>query len=302
MSSPNSPTQRAAQPPNPSTYPLTTSIWPNDGIVVVSDVAAVRLATFSCQFLAEGHIRQWKYVLESCKAIVNEAGILHPRTDNALRTRLAGKFSASYAPEPIDLSGQIQPMHLVYVRTDESTAPTSWQIGPRFKYKWRGPPQDGQSTTTMSHSSRSTAHQSRFREMLGRRDTLCIVTEKLDADAAHIIPQSRPEYYEEILGFDPVYYFDVSYGLFLHKAWHTSWDRGAWGLYPDPSDPSTLIVHVFSNEDLMDFHGKRIPRNRFHQSLKPPNRALLAFHYKQCVLKHIRGFEVFPVWDADASS
>ena len=203
---------------------------------------------------------------------------------------------AEYDPDALALSGHIKPTHLIYVRTDQPSAPTSWQIGPRFKYKMRGPASGSESSGTMSHSSRSTALQSKFRNLLARRDTVCIITNDFDAEAAHIIPQSRPEYYEEILGFDPVYYFDVSYGLFLSKRLHRSWDNGSWALYPDPKDPSTLIVHIFGNEGLMAHHGQRIPSSRFSPYLKPPNRQLLAFHYRQCVMKHIRGIEVFPAW------
>lgn len=174
------------------TYPLTTVEWPDEGVVVVSNVAALRLATFSCEFLRKGHITDWHYVVEACSAIVNEKGVLYPRTDDPLRTRLDRTSTASYAPDRLELSEQIRPMHLVYVRTDDPKALTSWQIGPRFKYKMRGPSSGSQSSGTLSHSSRSTALQSEFRNLLGRRDGSCVVTDAFAAEAAHIILRVVP--------------------------------------------------------------------------------------------------------------
>ena len=148
----------------------------------------------------------------------------------------------------------------------------------------------------MSNSSRDSQSQTQFRSQLYRRDSSCIVTDDDDAEAAHILPQSRPEYYQEIFGYDPVYYFDVSYGLLLSKKLHHRWDNGDWALYPDPADADTLIVHIFEGTLLKQYHGQKIPLSRFHRPYRPPNRQLLDFHYRQCILKHIRGFEIFPSW------
>ncbi|CAO1626252.1 unnamed protein product [Jaminaea pallidilutea] len=282
-----------------TTYPLTPLEWPGGGVIVVYDIDRVRLATFSCEFLVKGRVDSWAYVLKACKAVVNESGTLH-RCKNS---PVAGPAPVAHVPESIDLEGQVSPMHVVYVQTANSTAPTSWTIGPRFKYKSRGPPDASGSDGTMSHSSRSTAQQSKFRGELWKRDGTCIVTDEDEAGAAHIIPQSRPEYYEEIFGYDPVYYFDASYGLLLLRQLHLRWDAGDWALYPDPSDPANLLIHIFEGSALKQYHGKIIASSRFRcHPRKAPDRQLLEFHYRQCVVKHMRGFDVFPEWQPTRSA
>ncbi|PWN86467.1 hypothetical protein FA10DRAFT_263348 [Acaromyces ingoldii] len=86
----------------------------------------------------------------------------------------------------------------------------------------------------MSNSRRSTHNQASFREALVGRDYSCILsdTKFTGCTASHILPQSRPEYYEEVLGYDPRYYFHVSYGLLLEDKIHHAFDRGEWALYP----------------------------------------------------------------------
>lgn len=44
----------------------------------------------------------------------------------------------------------------------------------------------------------------------------------------------RVQYYTEVLSHDPGDLFDVSYGLLLERSLHHAFDRGEWGLYPDP--------------------------------------------------------------------
>lgn len=238
----------------------------------------------------------WAFVEEASRMTVNEEGALHLRTDDHRTPWIPGVSAVAYAPERINACRDVCPMQLIYVRSDDPSASTTWTTGPRFKYKMRGPGPSSGSSGTMSHSSRSTAQQSKFRGELWRRDGTCIITDEYDAEAAHILPQSRPEYYVEVLGFDPVYYFDVSFGLLLEHKLHRRWDLGDWALYPDPAEPSNLLVHVFEGINLKQHHGKKIPSTRFRGPLRPPSRQLLEFHYRQCILKHMRGFDCFPDW------
>ena len=56
------------------------------------------------------------------------------------------------------------------------------------------------------------------------------------------------------------------------------------------------IVHVFYNTSLRQYHGKHIQKTRFRikDDLELPRDDFLRFHYKQCILKHIRGYSYFP--------
>lgn len=275
-------------------YLLTTVTWPADGAIYVYNVSGEVIARLSCEFLRKGRITAFSYVLEACKAVVNEDGHLHEVPDGTIPSH---NGMLSYSPQVIDEGAAIRPLRAVYVRSDDPNASTTWTIGPKFKYKFKGPsPSLYASSDTMSHSSRSTEMQNSFRFELGCRDSCCLVTEDDQAGAAHILPQSRPKSYEEALGHDPGGLFDVSYGMFLRADMHKLWDQGCWALYPDPLEPTTLVVHAFVGSNVEQYHGKRIPRSRFHSKRRTPDVRLLAFHYRQCLVKHVRGFSVFPQW------
>lgn len=56
-----------------------------------------------------------------------------------------------------------------------------------------------------------------------------------------------------------------------------------------------LAVHVFYGAKHRHWHGKIVPRSRFFimRESQLPDRRLLSFHYKQCLVKHVRGFQFF---------
>lgn len=273
-------------------YELVTSTWPGEGVIVIYDIAEQRLATFTREFLRLGHVLNWAYIQRACQSMVQEAGTLH--TD-----ALTGQDS-SQPLHPLDLETLPTAGRYWYIRSDQPNAACTWARGPRFRYARRGPRADGGQSSTMSHSSRSTARQSRFRTLLQIRDGRCIVTNNPDTDdavAAHILPVSRPEYYQEVLGAQPWSLFHVSYGILLEFAWHHAFDRGDWALYPCP-DSTDLIVHVFQGRSARKvYHGKRIPSSRFRvwDELEDlPDTRMLEFHYRQCLIKNMRGFQHFP--------
>ena len=285
-------------------YDTTAISYPSEGVIEVYNTADVLMATFSCEFLKKGHVDEWTYVLSACQTVVQEVGTLHLRRDNPYLDLASGRPTdpslLSYESEPINLSGGTFPCLLVYVRSDDAGSQPSWSIGPRFKYKFRGPSNSENRSDTMSHSSRSTAQQSAFRGELWKRDGCCIVSGAIIVQAAHILPQSRPEYYREALGWQPYNLFTPSFGLLLDGSLHDRWDHGCWALYVDPIDPSVLIVHIFDSPQHQQYHGMRINHSRFRGlPARFPNRQLLDFHYRQCMIKHIRGFSVFPQWQAD---
>ncbi|KDN36245.1 hypothetical protein K437DRAFT_260182 [Tilletiaria anomala UBC 951] len=165
--------------------------------------------------------------------------------------------------------------------------------GPRFKQSRRPPPPDGE-TSTMSNSSRSTANQSSFRIELIARDTKCLLTDahwRL-CTAAHIIPQSRPEYYAEILSpseMQTLWPFEPQYGILVRDDLHRAFDRGEWALWPQGDD---YIVHfLFPEPEERKYHGKVLTADRFSYGPEHrPHKDLLLFHYRQCAQKYFRGF------------
>lgn len=267
------------------TYNLTTWLWPNDGVIEIFDTANKRIATFSRQFLKLGHVLNWHYITFACRSVVDQTGCLYHLSPT---TGTSDSSVVDFSIVPA--AGQ----YLYSCQGDTDTACT-WVKGPRFHFARRGPSAKENSSGTMSHSSRSTAQQNEFRNALYIRDGFCLLTDQPPGQAAHILPQSRPEYYREVLGYDPVNYHNVSFGLLLKGDLHHSFDRGDWSLYPSPDDPKTLIVHVFNDELSTSFHGKIIPMSRFRvlHERELPNANLLLFHYRQCLIKHIRGFEFF---------
>lgn len=267
------------------TYNLTTWLWPEDGVIEVFDVADKRIATFSCQFLKLGRVFNWDYIIFACQCVVNEAGSLYH-----LSSQSGGRDYPALNCSTTPLAGRY-----LYLSQENASTGCSFAKGPRFQLARRGPSAKENSSGTMSHSSRSTAQQTEFRNALYIRDGFCLLTDQPPGQAAHILPQSRPEYYREVLGYDPVNYHNVSFGLLLKSDLHHSFDRGDWALYPSPQDPRLLIVHVFNDELSTALHGKLIPVSRFRvlHERELPNANLLLFHYRQCLIKHIRGFEFF---------
>ncbi|PWN40017.1 hypothetical protein IE81DRAFT_325947 [Ceraceosorus guamensis] len=145
----------------------------------------------------------------------------------------------------------------------------------------------------MSHSSRSSTNQSAFRFRVAVRDFSCLLTgdPAEECVAAHIIPQSRPEYYTEIVGREVTYPFLTEHGITLNHAMHRAYDNGDFALWPRGED---LIVHYFMPKMLKRraHHGQVIHRSHFRvqDESELPNKQLLMFHYQQCVIKYLRGF------------
>ncbi len=97
--------------------------------------------------------------------------------------------------------------------------------------------------------SRMTHHaQAGFREELLIRDGACMLTDEVSSlvcDAAHVVPQSRPDvttfaHFQLVLTDTQVYkevhgnsygMFEASAGLLLQKTFHKSYDALKWSLY-----------------------------------------------------------------------
>ncbi|CAO1635885.1 unnamed protein product [Jaminaea pallidilutea] len=260
-----------------ASYPLAAVFWPSEGYLVVRDLSGQRLLTFPVSFLRSGWVDNFAYVVEQLVSAFEEDGLLCWPDGRSI-----GQEEGVHAGE------------VVFHRKDGSRDPCTPRRGPRFKYRYRAP-NHSDDRSTMSNSKRSSANQSAFREYLIYRDGECLLSETVfkGCTAAHILPMSRPEYYTEVLGFDPgPFLYQGAYGILLRDDLHHSHDRGEWALYPRNDDE--VIVHVFepASPYMVAYHGKVInlrtrlrgPRDQW------PDTRLLRFHYQQCAIKHLRGY------------
>ncbi|PWN24348.1 hypothetical protein BDZ90DRAFT_263363 [Jaminaea rosea] len=254
------------------TYPLSSQWWSGEGTLTVRDTRGQTLLELPLQFIRLGRVPSFDFVKEQCRNAFEGEGTL---------VRMDGSR--------IDDSELVSAGDVVLA--GEGPEPHRPRRGPRFKYKYRAPV-EGDTESSMSNSKRSSANQNKFREALLVRDGSCLLSDTLyeRCTAAHILPQSRPEYYTEVLEHEVRYLFMPSYGLLLRDDLHHSFDRGEIALYPKGSD---LIVHVFAPGDdaLRGFHGKILKPERFRPPEdRRPDVRLLRFHYQQCAIKYFRGF------------
>ncbi|CAO1621224.1 unnamed protein product [Parajaminaea phylloscopi] len=260
------------------TYDNTTLIWPSEGSVDVrhwGTAEQVLLLQVSVEWLRIGGVSTYAYIAEQCRGAYEEDGVL-------LRS------DGSHIADHDTVSAGV-----VFLDTGTTARPHP-RYGPRFKYKYRPMP-DTDSASTMSDSKRSTARQSSFRWEVVARDSVCLISDVnfRDCTAAHILPQSRPEYYAEVLGpqANTSHLFRPSYGLLLSDILHHAFDRGQIAFYPKGED---LIVHIFyaTTFTTARYHGKVLTPDRFRcQPYERPSIPLLLFHYRQCAMKHLRGFD-----------
>lgn len=146
---------------------------------------------------------------------------------------------------------------------------------------------------TISHSSRSTANQGRFKEGLVARDQVCLITEAQSPQcvAAHIVPQSRKDVYQELLGL-LANIFAPSAGLLLRTDMHKRYDSYELALY---FKSDAYYIHMFSIDEplLHQYQGKRLDSNRFSRFVPPshhPSKVLVNWHYRQAVMARFRGY------------
>ncbi|KDN52898.1 hypothetical protein K437DRAFT_151000 [Tilletiaria anomala UBC 951] len=257
-----------------TTYPLALERWRASQPIFVTDEASQRLCAVPVDFLLRSSAPPCEFLSRIVEMCVAEEGSLFDRHGNSLLQ-----------------SSQLSEGPLLWKRQDGSNQACTFKRGPRFKYARRAPV-EGEDSSTMSNSKRSSQNQNAFRESLLVRDGSCLLTDRryTTCTAAHILPQSRPEYYEEVMGYDPGYLFLPQYGFLVSDELHHAFDRGEWAFWPEGEN---LVVHFLypQNESLRPLHGKVIPPERFRgEAAEHPRRDLLLFHYQQCVHKYFRGF------------
>ncbi|CAO1616311.1 unnamed protein product [Sympodiomycopsis kandeliae] len=264
-------------------YPLAASRWPAEGTAAIFDQSGQQLLVLSIEFLRKGKVDTFAFILQCIEmAFVTEGG--HICDDAAQAQSGAAKVFAG---------------RFVYHCNTPAETPCRPRIGPRFKFKSRPPHAGDDQASTMSNSKRSSANQANFRVSLIGRDFYCLVSdaEYESCTASHILPFSRPEYYAELLGFEPTYLFEPSYGLLLRDDLHHGFDRGHIALWPLMNETNDLVVHILKPEQSQwrQYHGKVLrPQERFRgDPIDHPDVRFLLFHYQQCTIKCFRGWSCF---------
>lgn len=191
-------------------------------------------------------------------------------------------------------------MLLMLIAVDANIA-VRWSTGPEYFRRGQAPKPEG-SFSTRSDSKRSSVNQSRFRTAVIARDGTCLLTD-VDYDnctACHIVPFSRFDVYEDILSVQneiPLFY--ASCGFLLRDDLHHAFDRLEFSFH---LKDNTFYVHFFilNFPGAESIHGKAISPERFRGSLRRrPDPRLVRWHYRQCVMAHIRGF-AFGMGDTQA--
>ncbi|GAA6020054.1 hypothetical protein JCM10207_006771 [Rhodosporidiobolus poonsookiae] len=140
-----------------------------------------------------------------------------------------------------------------------------------------------------SHSSGNATEDSFRGRLLTRdgRDYFSRAT-ALFCVATHLVPPTRPDIYEN-LRCDP---FATSSGLLIDSTAHLAYEHYMWSLYHkdglyffvcfDPTVPPVLACHgtFFTSDDCRSTRADL------------PNLKLINWHFRQCVLKNVRGYSV----------
>ncbi|CAO1625650.1 unnamed protein product [Parajaminaea phylloscopi] len=253
------------------TYSSTNERCGEPGAVDVHDRSGQLLLSVSVEFLQLGHVATYAYLKEQCLSCFEEVGTLVREEDGSA---LADDDAVSIGRLIYDIG---------------STRACTPRVGPRFRNKYR-PASDDTMSSTMSNSSRSSVMQSHFGLGVAVRDGSCLLTETWYSGcvAAHILPQSRPEYYEEFLGRKVASLDAPRFGVLLRHDLHHAFDRRHFAFYPQGDN---LIVHFFHPDpwEYSQYHGKVISPGRFRGHIMDrPDRQLLLFHYRQCAMMHLR--------------
>jgi len=274
---------------NAPEYDLARVTWSEKGSVCVVDTAGAFIADIPIQFMEQGRCSSWEYVLFVVKNCVEEQdGDLLNSGDQVISTSSAS-----------DDAPPIQNGIYTYKRKDQPDLGCTPSRGPESKTRGKAvkglASSAASSRETVSDSKRSSSGQSKFRTRIIARDGLCILTGDPhdNCTAAHIVPFSRPDIYARVLE-TPRFLVDLyseSAGFLVEDAYHHSYDRYDWSLFPEGD---RLIVHFFRPLTARNaaLHGKVIEPAYFRvtRPSQRPDKRLLMWHYRQCIQMRFRGF------------
>ncbi|OXG17644.1 hypothetical protein C367_05139 [Cryptococcus neoformans Ze90-1] len=259
-----------------TTYALAQYYWNDSEVITISSYDNQIIGTFPLSFIKRGGLNTWAFVSDIVHQLVDIAG------GGAIRAGDGNPVVLQEAPYAGDF---------VFMPHNER-ASISFTRGPEFFRKNIAPNPDG-SQSTRSNSKRSTAQQTAFRVALIARDFSCLATDAPyeECTACHIIPQSRPDVYRDILSIRyPPSLFAVSAGLLLRDDLHHAFDRLELSFY---FQDGVYYLHffVFRLEAVRELHGKALRFDRFRgKEQNRPEPRFLRWHYNQCIKARIRGF------------
>ncbi|GAA6020057.1 hypothetical protein JCM10207_006772 [Rhodosporidiobolus poonsookiae] len=249
---------------------------------------------FPVAFLVESNLNSNRFLAHLAQQLVDEPGVLY-RTD-ALNQELD--------PEAVPA---VTDYH--FFPKDSITHVFTETRGPEGRRsRFHPAPYDGNGagSDTDSHSSSESPEESDFRMALYRRDGVCCFTRSEDANPVHLVPLSRHDVLEDITG--EVNPFDPSAGLLLDAQLRTSYENYDWSLFLEARLSLSAILHETDLPLEQDgkyffvcFNAmKKVPRacHGKHFSTADcrtphyPDPKLCAWHFRQCVLKNIRGYSV----------
>nr|ODN73617.1 hypothetical protein L203_06670 [Cryptococcus depauperatus CBS 7841] len=210
-SSAKSPTSRMKD------YPLATSLWTNSSSVVIRSDYDTRIAVFPLDFIRQGGDNTWSYVLY----VVRQLVVLEPDQLGQLQDENGAALDLNEAPK----AGTFR-FHI-----EGSQSDVTFSTGPEYFSRFKAPNPFG-SVSTRSNSRRSSINQSNFRLFLAARDGCCIVTGEDFSlcTAAHIVPCSRPDLYEQFFENGQSVFLPSS-GLILRNDLHHAFDMLQLSLY-----------------------------------------------------------------------
>lgn len=259
-------------------YDLAVASWKTSEVLAIVSYSGHPIAYFPLQFILKGGHPKWEYVIQVLQQITDEVVV-------GSQWSLSEENGQNVSMESIPRAGK-------YIYTSNDTSEPSYARGPEYFRRYQ-PATPGGSVSTRSDSKRSSACQSNFRINVIARDGTCLLTDvpHNKCTAAHIIPYSRPDVYMRVLNipYEPPL-FDASCGLLLRDELHHSFDRLEWSLY---HKDGSFYVHCFtlSQSETATLHGKKITCDRFRGLVESrPDPRLVEWHYRQCLMAHIRGF------------
>ncbi|BGP18382.1 hypothetical protein JCM10213_005989 [Rhodosporidiobolus nylandii] len=276
-------------PSNELGYSDLSALWPSGEILLVSYTPGnldltIRIPT---TFLAGSGCGTHGFVEHIAQILVEEPGSLRRKTD----------------PET-ELEEDTEPDTAVYVfipaEKGTSFTETRGPEGKRSRYR-KVDDFDSDRYSSVSHSSQCyEPHEQHFRELVTARDGWCHFTQSAGDDcvAAHLVPQSRGDVYDQ-LGFRHPYRADC--GLLLNPSLHGGYDRYRWSLY-HKDGVYRFISLEGKKPEFAQHHGKTVtapflpshepPHSSFWRGQDPPHPALCDWHFRQAVMKNIRGYSV----------
>lgn len=260
-------------------YDTSTEFWPNQGLAYIVTSQGIPFAAVPVQFVCAGEypVSNIAYLHRVLKGLISNL------PEDGPLLQLDGTF----------VSPQCEIRAATYTLPEPAHDAIEFRAGPQGK-SYSKKFQDTDGSSTVSRSSRSSTHQSRFREALFLRDGMCIVTGIKSLDritAAHVVPMSLGQsFLSQITGQSAlITLYSERNGFVLERGMHMLYDRYKLGFYI--RDDGQMIVHSFSDDAKM-YHGRPVITREYDEDTRRPDVKLINWHYDQCLMARFRGFKI----------